>query len=427
MSELTYDEAVNALFTQLPMFQRQGPAAYKADLSATRLVCAALGNPEKDLKFVHVAGTNGKGTVCHMVSAALQQAGHRVGLFTSPHLVDFRERIRVNGECIPEKAVVDFVGRWQASEGMWGTPSFFELTFGMALVHFAHSQCDVVVLETGMGGRLDSTNVIPSPEVAVVTNIGLDHQQFLGPDIRSIAKEKGGIFKDGVPVVLGPMRPEAQSELLAAALRSSSEVHFARDVEEEASTHFGADSSFVKRQNLSTALATLKVLQANEWPISEEAMASGLADHAQITGQRGRWQEVTVPGWPCVILDGAHNIDGVAAMVRALESKVQSRGGKLWVIWGAVADKGHSEVMALLPEDASYVWCTADIPRAMEASKVASLRPTLSGAVAESPVEALVHALDGAGEHDVIWVGGSLFVVGDVLRDAPQRIADWPV
>ena len=427
MSELTYAEAVNALFTQLPMFQRQGPAAYKADLSATRLVCAALGNPEKDLKFVHVAGTNGKGTVCHMVSAALQQAGHRVGLFTSPHLVDFRERIRVNGECIPEKAVLDFVGRWQASEGTWGTPSFFELTFGMALVHFAQSQCDVVVLETGMGGRLDSTNVIPAPEVAVVTNIGLDHQQFLGPDIRSIAKEKGGIFKDGVPVVLGPMRPEAQSELLAAALRSSSEVHFARDVEDEASTHSGADSSFVTRQNLSTALAALKVLQANEWPISEEAMASGLADHAQITGQRGRWQEVTVPGWPCVILDGAHNIDGVAAMVRALESKVQSRGGKLWVIWGAVADKDHSEVMALLPEDASYVWCAADIPRAMKASKVASLRPTLSGAVVESPVEALAHALDGAGEQDVIWVGGSLFVVGDVLRDAPQRIADWPV
>ena len=211
---MTYAEAVNALFTQLPMFQRQGPAAYKADLSATRLVCAALGNPEKDLKFVHVAGTNGKGTVCHMVAAALQQAGCRVGLFTSPHLVDFRERIRVNGECIPEKAVVDFVGQWQASEGTWGTPSFFELTFGMALVHFAQSQCDVVVLETGIGGRLDSTNVIPAPEVAAVTNIGLDHQQFLGPDIRSIAKEKAGILKDGVPVVLGSMRPEAQSEML---------------------------------------------------------------------------------------------------------------------------------------------------------------------------------------------------------------------
>ena len=427
MNDLTYVEAVNALFTQLPMFQRQGPAAYKADLSASRLVCAALGNPENALKFVHVAGTNGKGTVCHMVAAALQQAGHRVGLFTSPHLVDFRERIRVNGECIPEQAVVDFVGRWQASEGAWGTPSFFELTFGMALVHFSQSQCDVVVLETGMGGRLDSTNVIPAPEVAVVTNIGLDHQQFLGPDVRSIAKEKGGIFKDGVPVVLGPMRPEAQSELLAAALRSSSEMHFARDMEGEASAHLHAESSFVTRQNLSTAMATLKVLQANDWAISEEAVQSGLSDYAAITGQRGRWQEVVIPGQPLVILDGAHNIDGVVAMVRALEAKVQTRNGRLWVIWGAVKDKDHHEVMSLLPENASYVWCAADIPRAMEGSKVATLCPALSGAVVSAPVQALAHALDAAGENDVIWVGGSLFVVGDVLRDAPQRIADWPV
>ena len=310
---------------------------------------------------------------------------------------------------------------------MWGTPSFFELTFGMALVHFAQSQCDVVVLETGMGGRLDSTNVIPAPEVAAVTNIGLDHQQFLGPDIRSIAKEKGGIFKDGVPVVLGPMRPEAQSELLAAALRSSSEVHFARDVEGEASAHLHEESSFVTRQNLSTALATLKVLQARDWAISKEAIQSGLSDYAAITGQRGRWQEVAVPGQPLVILDGAHNIDGVVAMVRALEAKVQTRNGKLWVIWGAVADKDHHEVMSLLPENASYVWCAADIPRAMEASKVASLRPALSGAVVSVPVEALAYAMDAAGENDVIWVGGSLFVVGDVLRDAPQQIPGWSV
>ena len=222
---MTYPEAVDVLFSQLPMFQRQGAAAYKADLSATKRVCAALGHPERKLKFVHVAGTNGKGTVCHMVAAALQCAGHRVGLFTSPHLVDFRERIRVDGGMIPEADVVAFVHRWQEED--WGTPSFFELTFGMALDHFVRSECDIVVLETGMGGRLDSTNVVPTAEACAITNIGLDHQQFLGPDIRSIAKEKAGILKDGVPVVLGSMRPEAQSEILAAALRSSSEMHFA--------------------------------------------------------------------------------------------------------------------------------------------------------------------------------------------------------
>ena len=213
MSDLTYEEAVHLLFTQLPMFQRQGAPAYKANLEATKRVCRMLGNPEKHLKFVHVAGTNGKGTVSHMLAAAFQLSGHKVGLFSSPHLVDFRERIRVNGQCIPESAVVAFVQQWQANEG-WGTPSFFELTFGLALVHFHASQCDVVVLETGMGGRLDSTNVIPTAELCVVTNIGLDHQQFLGPDIRSIAREKAGIFKASVPVVLGPMRPEAQSEML---------------------------------------------------------------------------------------------------------------------------------------------------------------------------------------------------------------------
>ena len=194
------------------MFQRQGAAAYKADLSATKRVCAALDHPERKLKFVHVAGTNGKGTVCHMVAAALKCAGHRVGLFTSPHLVDFRERIRVDGKMIPEADVVAFVRRWQ--EESWGAPSFFELTFGMALDHFVRSECDIVVLETGMGGRLDSTNVVPTAEACAITNIGLDHQQFLGPDIRSIAKEKAGILKDGVPVVLGSMRPEAQSEIL---------------------------------------------------------------------------------------------------------------------------------------------------------------------------------------------------------------------
>ncbi|MEC7693555.1 MAG: cyanophycin synthetase, partial [Bacteroidota bacterium] len=226
---------------------------------------------------------------------------------------------------------------------------------------------------------------------------------------------------------LGPMRPEAQSELLAAALRSSSEVHFARDLEGEASDHLHEEASFVTRQNLSTALATLKVLQARDWAISKEAIQSGLSDYAAITGQRGRWQEVTVPGQPLVILDGAHNMDGVAAMVQALEVKVQVRKGKLWVIWGAVADKDHREVMSLLPDNASYVWCAADIPRAMEASKVASLRPALSGAVVSVPVEALVYAMDAAGENDVIWVGGSLFVVGDVLRDAPQQIPGWSV
>lgn len=408
------------------MFQRQGPAAYKADLSATRQVCHALGNPEKDLRVVHVAGTNGKGTVCHMVSAALQLAGLRVGLFTSPHLVDFRERIRINGKCIPEEAVVAFVERWHASQGTWGTPSFFELTFGMALDHFKREACDIVVLETGMGGRLDSTNVVPSPEVACVTNVGLDHQAFLGNDIRSIAKEKAGIFKDGVPVVLGPMRPEAQSEMLAAALRTSSEVHVARDVQDSARVLLGDLASPVDQANASTAVAVLQALQAGGWSLSESHIAEGVNRHRDISGQRGRWQSVDVKGKALVVLDGAHNLDGVRAISTALAMQVKERGGRLHVIWGTVGDKDPSEVMALLPVDAAYRWCAADIPRAMAVDRVAAVRPELNGESHDTPVAALQAVLDEAEERDVIWVGGSLFVVGDVLRDASGVIPGWP-
>ena len=408
------------------MFQRQGPAAYKADLSATRQVCHALGNPEKDLRVVHVAGTNGKGTVCHMVSAALQLAGFRVGLFTSPHLVDFRERIRINGKCIPEEAVVAFVERWHAAQGAWGTPSFFELTFGMALDHFKREACDIVVLETGMGGRLDSTNVVPSPEVACVTNVGLDHQAFLGNDIRSIAKEKAGIFKDGVPVVLGPMRPEAQSEMLAAALRTSSEVHVARDVQDSARVLLGDLASPVDQANASTAVAVLQALQAGGWSLSESHIAEGVNRHRDISGQRGRWQSVDVKGKALVVLDGAHNLDGVRAISTALAMQVKERGGRLHVIWGTVGDKDPSEVMALLPVDAAYRWCAADIPRAMAVDRVAAVRPELNGESHDTPVAALQAVLDEAEERDVIWVGGSLFVVGDVLRDASGVIPGWP-
>jgi len=426
LSKTAYERAVDTLFTQLPMFQRQGPAAYKADLSATRLVCHALENPEQALRVVHVAGTNGKGTVCHMVAAGLQLAGFRVGLFTSPHLVDFRERIRINGRCIPEDAVVAFVDRWQAAQGAWGTPSFFELTFGMALDHFKREACDIVVLETGMGGRLDSTNVVPAPEVACVTNVGLDHQAFLGNDIRSIAKEKAGIFKDGVPVVLGPMRPEAQSEMLAAALRTSSEVHFARDVQDRARAVLGDLASPVDQANASTAVAVMYALQATDWSLSDANIAEGVKRHRDISGQRGRWQPVNLNVKALVVLDGAHNLDGVRAIIAALAVLVKERGGRLHVVWGTVGDKDPSDVMALLPADATYRWCAADIPRAMQAERVATVRPELSGEAFATPLAALEAALAEANEQDVIWVGGSLFVVGDVLRDASGLVEGWP-
>jgi len=423
VKQRSYSEAVDALFTQLPMFQRQGPAAYKANLDGTRWVCRALGNPEKELKVVHVAGTNGKGTVSHMVAAALQRAGHVTGLFTSPHLVDFRERIRVNGEVISEDEVVAFVDRWQAGEG-WGEPSFFELTFGMALDHFRRRGCGIVVLETGMGGRLDSTNVVPSPEVCVITNVGLDHQAFLGTTVRAIAREKAGILKDGVPVVLGPMRPEAQSEILLASLRTASEVHAASEASLEGVALPERPSPF-EVANRQTAWTAMRVL-APAWNLTPDDMRWALQSHKDATHQAGRWQWVDLPQQAAVVLDGAHNLDGVAGTVRGVVEVCQARGGALHVVWGSVADKDLSDVLDLLPLEASYRWCQADIPRALDAEELSTRRPALRGTVHRRPVDALLAALRAARAEDVVWVGGSLFVVGDVLKDAPDVVPDWP-
>ncbi len=418
---MTYPEAVDVLFSQLPMFQRLGAAAYKADLSATKRVCAALGHPERKLKFVHVAGTNGKGTVCHMVAASLQCAGHRVGLFTSPHLVDLRERIRVNGEMMPETDVVAFVCRWQAED--WGTPSFFELTFGMALDHFVQTGCDIVVLETGMGGRLDSTNVIPTAEACAITNIGLDHQQFLGADIRSIAKEKAGILKDGVPVVLGSMRPEAQSEILAAALRTSSEMHFALERVQNMPSRDLDEDSPVDAVNRATAFALLEVLESAGWTCPRSAMEEGLWNHPAHAGQQGRWQVLSHPERPKVILDGGHNVDGVKLVVDRLSLLCRELGGQLHVVWGAVADKDLDAVLSLLPSDAMCHWCQADILRALPADKLqeTAAQLGLSGRCFDRVMDAYRHALHVAQPEDVVWVGGSLFVVGNLLRDLDQK------
>ena len=265
---------MSALFTQLPMFQREGPAAYKADLTATKKqVCAAIGQPGTTSQVRPRGWHEWQGNGLSHGFGGSSVCGTSRGTVHFPHLVDFRERIRINGQCISEDAVVDFVDRWQTDSADWGTPSFFELTFAMAMDEFERQGCDIVVLETGMGGRLDSTNVIPSPEVAVVTNIGLDHQAFLGTDIRSIAREKGGIFKSGVPVVLGAMRRDAQSELLAAALKTSSEVHFATDFK-NALCRTTTDDSFVVKANAGTAYAALHVLKQHGWSVVRSRLVS---------------------------------------------------------------------------------------------------------------------------------------------------------
>jgi dihydrofolate synthase/folylpolyglutamate synthase len=405
---MNYEEALEVLFTQLPMFQRQGPAAYKVDLDGTHQVLELLGHPNEHLAVVHVAGTNGKGTVCHMVAAVLQLAGYRVGLFTSPHLKDFRERIRVNGQCMPQDSVVSFVEKHQAG---WRAiqPSFFELTFGMALTHFQQEKVDVVVLETGMGGRLDSTNVFPHPLVTAITNVGWDHQQFLGSTIREIAAEKAGIIKVGVPVVVGRMRPEALSVIHEHAMRNVAEVYDAQ-LEEDAHA-----INRVQVENRGTARSICHLInQLPDWEISTRAIDEGLRIYPQLTGQRGRfeWLPSTANG-ARVLADCAHNLDGLVALNAELNRLPYDQ---LHVVFGTVADKLLDPLWAILPKG-NYYWCAADIPRAKAPSELAleaQLRGVM-GVTFERVEEALKAAMAAANPKDLILVTGSIFTVAEAL------------
>jgi dihydrofolate synthase/folylpolyglutamate synthase len=414
---MTYLEAVEILFTKLPMFQRSGPAAYKPNLDNTKAVCKLVNNPERSLKFIHVAGTNGKGTVSHMVAAVMQEAGYKTGLFTSPHLVDYRERIRINGIKIPETDVVNFV---ETHKDSWGKPSFFELTFGMAIKYFKDENTDIVILETGMGGRLDSTNVIPTAEVVAITNIGLDHTQFLGDSITSIAIEKAGIIKDGVPVVLGRMRPEAQSEILKASLRASSEMHYGRTVENALK---GLIKSPFDSENLATATKVIEVLRNKGWLITKDSEFKGLTNYQQMTGQLGRWQ--TIPesdNLSSILIDCAHNIDGVNVLIKSLSE--QKPATCLHIVFGTVGDKDPSGVLELLPKNAVLYWCAASVVRSMKAEdlKDYGVKVGLKGEVYNSVSDAVlaarmqVHNLNFVNKGSAkALVCGSVYVVGEVV------------
>ena len=405
---MTYAEATAWLFQQLPMFQRQGAAAYKADLSGTYRVLDVLGRPDLRLDHVvHVAGTNGKGSVCTAIANALQAQGKRVALFTSPHLEDFRERMRINGAVPEEQWVVEFIQRMRPEvESAGFVPSFFEWTFGMALVWFAEQDVDVVVLETGMGGRLDSTNVFPQPLLTVVTNIGLDHQQFLGEDIRSIAREKAGIIKDGVPLVMGRMRPEAQSVLLETANRFGAEVHYAGVASEagEAGPHWP--------ENRGTAHKALEVLKAtpfgSDWEVPPlEAITK--------SGHPGRWQWLRpAPSGARILLDCAHNLDGLHRTLGAIEA-LECDG--LLVVFGGVNDKDINGALAAMPNVGSYYFCAAQIPRALPSATLADHAADvgLSGQAYGTVEAALEAALADAQPNDLVAVFGSVFIAGEVL------------
>ncbi len=431
---MNYAETIQYLFTRLPMFSRIGAAAYKKDLRNTLALCDYLGQPQQRFKSIHIAGTNGKGSTSHMLAAILQEAGYKTGLYTSPHLKDFRERIRINGQMIPEEKVVAFVEQIRSfSETL--EPSFFELTVAMAFQYFAEEQVDVAVIETGLGGRLDSTNVI-TPVLSVITNIGWDHMNLLGDNLPAIAAEKAGIIKPGVPVVIGETLPETRPVFEAQARQTQSPVYYAAEAyrvnrvqlqlsqlhctvtseQERISENFTLDlPGLYQARNLCTVLCAEAVLLEQGFVISAAQEKAALARVKALTGLQGRWELISRD--PAVILDVAHNEDGIRQLLLHLQ-QIRDQYRALHLVLGMVKDKEVEAVLKLLPRDARYYFTQAEIPRALPApelqARAASLQ--LEGPRFPDVNKALEAARSAAEPGDLILVCGSVFLVGEVQR-----------
>lgn len=428
---MTYEETINYMFSQLPMYQRVGKAAYKADLERTIKLDKYFGHPHKNFKTVHVAGTNGKGSVSHTIASVLQEAGYNVGLYTSPHYLDFRERIKINGHKIEKEFVVDFV---QQNLKFFETlkPSFFEMTVAMAFEYFSEKNVDVAVIEVGLGGRLDSTNII-TPLVSVITSIGLDHTQFLGNTLRHIANEKAGIIKSGVPVVVGDTKVETKDVFHIKAQQVDAPIFFAdhffnvRDylknaddklvftVERNGKTvyeglEFGLSGDY-QRFNVPTILLTLEQL-SKHFNFTKADIYNGFANVVQNTGAMGRWQ--TLSHSPTVICDSGHNPSAIFNVVEQLKSM---KYDNLHIIFGMVNDKDTSKILKLLPKNATYYFTKASIPRALDQrdlKKQASLFG-LNGESYETVDLAIKSALTKSKTDDLIFIGGSIFVVAEAI------------
>lgn len=405
---MTYAETLAYLFAQLPMFQRIGKAAYKADLSNTHALMDLTGHPERGLRCVHVAGTNGKGSTSHLIASVLQEAGYKVGLHTSPHLKDFRERFRINGEVITEDEVVRFVEEYRAGfEPIQA--SFFEWGVALALWWFREQQVDIAVIETGMGGRLDSTNVI-TPDVSVITNIGWDHMDFLGQTLEAIAGEKAGIIKPGVPVVVGEAEGAVADVFRSKATSLDSPITF---VDQHAPLPFpSALHGEHQERNARTALATMDRLHDRGWTISDAHIRTGFQNVVRNTGLLGRWQ--VLADVPLTIADVAHNVDGIRVVKRMLECQPYE---ELHIVLGMVNDKDLSRVLAELPKSATYYFCKADIPRGLDAAvlKESASKHGLHGTHFSSVNEAYRAANKAATLNDLLLVTGSVFVVAEVV------------
>ena len=407
---MNYLETLDYLYRRLPMYQRQGGAALKKDLTNIRRLLAALGHPERRMgRILHVAGTNGKGTTCHLLAAALQAEGQRVGLYTSPHYRDFRERIKINGALVPQGEVVDFVARHrELIETV--EPSFFEITVAMAFDYFARREVDWAVVEVGLGGRLDSTNVV-TPVLSVITNIGLDHTQFLGETLAEIAGEKAGIIKPGVPVVIGERQEETTTVFTERA--GSNRLVFASDRPLPETIHGGPH--FAK--NLRTAAVAFDLLHDRKEVTGTGRTVVELADRfASMTYFLGRWQVLQTDP-TLIIADSAHNHEGLRPVLAKIDELCRGRGGRGHYVLGVVNDKDLSRVLPLLPREADYYFVKADIPRGLPANdlRVAAGRYGLNGETYPSVVAGYAAARAAARPEDVVFIGGSIFTVAEVI------------
>ena len=400
---MNYKETLDYLFVKTPAFQQKGESAYKPGLDNVVELDAAYGNPHKQFKTIHIAGTNGKGSVSHTLAAILQSAGYKVGLYTSPHLKDFSERIRVNGKPISEQYVIDFVR--EADEIIAKlNPSFFEITTLMAFTYFARENVDVAVIETGLGGRLDSTNII-SPVLSVVTNVSFDHVNLLGDTLEKIAFEKAGIIKSGIPAVVGEMPCELRPIFTAR----TKEVVFAEDT--AASNYEFELKGYCQEKNKKTILSAVEILK-NEFNITEENIKNGLKNVVKLTSLMGRWQKLSTS--PLVIADTGHNVAGMQYIVSQI-ADVKADVKRLVI--GMVGDKDITSMLKLLPKDAIYYFCNASIPRALPAAdlKAKAAEFGLEGSAYASVAEALAAAKRDASANDFIFIGGSNFTVAEIL------------
>lgn len=426
----SYQQALAYIYDKLPMYQRVGPSAYKKDLTNTLMLCTALGNPHNKLKCVHIAGTNGKGTTSHLIAGGLQAQGWKVGVYTSPHYKDFRERIKINGMYIRPSKVTAFLNKnYDIIEKI--QPSFFEVTVALAFDYFVAEKVDYAVIETGLGGRLDSTNVI-MPILSVITNISFDHQQLLGNTLGAIASEKAGIIKDHVPVLIGERQSSVQQVFIDKAADQHTLIHFAEDLTKldyiqesgEGNTYgIQADDYFpavelktdisgpFQTQNVITAYSALKLL-SKMMPIQVEKMVSFFTDLKARTGYVGRWQIIGKS--PLIIADSAHNIGGLSIILSHIKN---IKYDQLHIVMGFVNDKDINEILKLFPKEARYYFAKANIPRGLPAKELqeAALANGLSGRSYTSVKKALSAAKRCAKPADFIFIGGSIFIVAEVI------------